>query len=150
MIMKVNIKPMLSLLAAFLFASPASAGWEIVKVQARSMEAQAASGDFWLDITLRNASGDTVYVQGLPPAWYMVEAYVKDPAGQVWRRQSIGVDQKLEMLPVAPSGSITITRRENTEHIGRPMLLDFLMAHSEFDTVGSRILVGEFKIPKPR
>jgi hypothetical protein len=130
---------------------PATGDWTIVRLEARGPENHpiALADDLWLLITLRNDSGGTRYVQGIRPGWYMVESFIKGAEGITWERQNVGVDQKLEMLPVPAGAQIEVGRRDTRKHIGRAMLLTFVMARSELDQKGSTILVGDFKIPAP-
>jgi hypothetical protein len=143
------------LLAVFCFllacATSAFAEWEVTKVESQIKKEQTGiPEDFWLVITLTNQSDATVYLQGIRPGWYMVESYIKDPQGDGWTRQNIGLDQTLEMLPIAPRESIRVTHRESKAHVGRDMMLTFMTAASALDLQGSRILVGAFKVPEPK
>jgi hypothetical protein len=132
-----------------LMCSSSFAQWSIKKTEAKNEPSLLKRGDFALEITLHNESSKTLYVQGLQPAWYMVEAYIKNPKGAVWEKESIGVDRKLEMLPVEAGGDIKLLRSVSLKHAGHAMILTFLMAQSEHDHHGSQILVGEFLIPNP-
>ena len=104
--------------------------------------------DFWLHVKITNTSADTLYVQGIKPEWFFVEAYIKAANEIVWERQNIGIDQPLEMLPIQPGTVIELKRRESQRDIGKLMLLTFIMSHSQYDEKGTRILLGEFTIPK--
>jgi len=77
----------------------------------------------------------------------MVESYIKNPQDAVWEKQNVGIDQKLQMLPVKPIEEIRILRRESLKHVGRPMILNFRMAHPEHDSSRSQILLDAFNIP---
>ena len=145
------MKTILFLLTLLCSSTSSFSQWTIVKTEGKNTDERSfvENGDFVLEITLRNESPDTLYVQGIRPEWYMVEAYIKSPKGVVWERQNIGVDQQLEMLPVKAGGEIKLVRRESLKHAGRSMMLTFLMAHSANDQRGSQILVGDFQIPAP-
>ena len=109
--------------------------------------ASNASGDFWLEVTLRNSSSRTMYLPGLSPRWYLVESFTKDPTGAVWERQNVGVDQPLQMLPVRAGEDITIRKREALTHVGWPVMLTFRVAYSEHDQTRTTILLDVFTIP---
>lgn len=145
------MKTIVFLLALLCSTTPSFSQWAITKTEAKKTDERSfvENGDFVLEITLRNESSETLYVQGIRPGFYMVEAYIRNPKGAVWERQNIGVDQKLEMLPVKAGGEIKLVRRESLKHVGRSMMLTFLMAHSEHDQRCSQILVGDFQIPAP-
>ena len=66
----------------------------------------------------------------------MVEAYIKHADDDVWERQNVIVDRKLEMLPVKAGEEFSILRREAKKSIGASMMLTFKMAHSE-TSIGS-------------
>ena len=137
-------------IAGLLISAPCCfSQWIVVGTKAAKMEEQTSrvSEDFWLHITLRNTSTGILYIQGIHPQWYMVESYIKNPQGAVWEKQNVGIDQKLQMLPVKPGEEIKILRRESLKHVGRPMILTFRMAHSEYDSSGSQILLDAFSIP---
>ena len=133
----------------FLATDEADAQWEIRRVEAQPMEAQTSevSEDFWLRLTLRNTSKKVIYVQGIEPNWFMIEAFIRKGPDAVWERQNTGVDRELVMIPVAPGDEIVSVRRESVADIGKSMMLTFLVAHSPRDTSGSRVLLGDFKIP---
>jgi hypothetical protein len=136
--------------AALLFSAPCClAQWAVVGTKAAKMEEQTSrvSENFWLHITLRNTSTGILYIQGIHPKWYMVESYIKKPQGAVWEKQNVGIDQKLQMLPVKPGEEIEILRREALKHVGLPMILNFRMAYSEYDSSGLQILLDAFNIP---
>ena len=105
------------------------------------------SKDFWLEITLRNDFKETLYIQGIHPKWYMIEAYIKHPNNAVWERQNTGVNRKLEMLPVKAGEEIKTVRREAIKNIGSSVMLTFLMAYTNNDNVALRILLDGFTIP---
>ncbi len=161
---KVSMRAILCFMVAWCCATRGLSQWAIVNVKALELDKQsreamkpkdrgkqsgAASEDFFLSITLRNESSGTLYVRGIRPDWYMVEAFVKNPKGSAWERQNTEVDQKLEMLPVKSGAEIITGRRVSGDQIGRAMLLTFRMAYSELDERGAEILVGEFQIPGP-
>ena len=125
------------------------AQWEIVRAEAKPLEKQtsAVSEDFWLHVVIRNATEKTLYVQGMGQ-WYMIEAFIKNSSDAVWNRQNTGVDRELTMVPVAPGEEIVSVRREAVLNIGKSMMLTFQMAFSQHEEIGSRVLLGEFKIPE--
>lgn len=136
--------------AAFLISAPCClAQWAFVGAKAAKMEGQTSrvAEDFWLHITLRNTSTAILFIQGIHPQWYMVESYIKKAEGAVWEKQTIGIDQALQLLPVKPGEEIKILRREALKNIGRPMILTFRTAHSEHDSSPSQILLDAFNIP---
>ena len=126
----------------------AQAQWEIISADAKPLAKQTSkvSEDFWLSVVIRNTTKKTLYIQGFDK-WYMIEAYIKSD-GAVWERRNTGVDRKLEMIPVSPGEEIRTVRREAVQNIGKPMMFTFLMALSQRDKIGSRVLLGEFKIPQ--
>ena len=117
--------PMLLVLGA----SPCFAQWSIVSHSTRPMLNQTRSDgeDVWLDVVIRNDSRDTLYVHGIKweQPWYLVEAYLKHADNEVWIRQNIGVDQKLQMLPVKAGQTFKVVRREDKQSIGQSMMLTF-------------------------
>lgn len=132
-------------------ASSANAQWKLVKIETHGpkLHPDALAEDIWLTMLLRNDSRETLFVQGIKPGWYMVESFIKAD-GIVWERQNVGVDQKLEMISVGAGEQIEIVRRDSRKHVGHSILLTFLMARSEHDDRGTRILVGPFEIPAPQ
>ena len=138
-------------LCLLLLVAPAFAQWKLVTLTATGPENQpgALPTDLWLKIELRNDSKETLYVPGLWGHWYMIESFIKDAEGMVWERQNVGVDQSLVMTPVAPGATIDAGGRYSREHVGRLILLTFVVSRSEYDKRGSPILVGPFTIPAP-
>ena len=136
-------------LGFLLLVSPALAQWKVVTVAATGPEnhPDALATDLWLKIELKNDSKETLYVPGLWGNWYMIESFIKIADESVWERQNVGADQKLVMTPVAPGATINAGGRYSREHVGRLMLLTFVVARSEHDKTGSPILVGPFTIP---
>jgi hypothetical protein len=140
----------IALLFAFACANlPLFAQWAVTKVDAARMESTEprAMEDFLLTITLRNESDTELYVRGIRPSWYMVEAFVRPKKGKIWERQNIGVDRPLEMLPVASKCEFTVLHRESLKRVGWDMQLTFVMAESPYDATGREILISEFQIP---
>ncbi len=117
------------------------------KQSASQVTASQEAADFLLDCTIRNESDRTLYVQGMAPEWFLVEAFTAAKGDSVWERQNTGVDRELSMLPVAAGADIKVRRRESRRRIGDSMLLTFMMSHSESDA-GARVLLGPFRIPK--
>ena len=136
---------------SLLLVAPAFGQWKLTALIAMGPEnhPDALPTDLWLKIELKNDSKETLYVPGLWGKWYMVESFIRDAEGLVWQRQNVGVGQELVMTPVAPGATISAGGRYSREHVGRLILLTFVVARSQDDKTGSRVLVGPFTIPAP-
>ena len=106
------------------------------------------SAEQWLELTLRNETDHTLFIQGARPNGYMVESFILRKNNTVWQRQSVGVDRDLEMLPVGPNQEIKVLRRESLKNIGSQVMLTFLTSDSKQGS-GSRVLLGPIQIPAP-
>jgi hypothetical protein len=143
-----------SLLIAMAMLSAAfGADWKIVSIHAMAFKPEEQTSkdgqDFWLNITLRNDSKVTQYIKGLPPNWFLVEAFIRRPQSEIWERQNIWYDRKLTWIPIKPGEEIKLRRRESLADAGLPMKLTFARALSAGDRNGSIILLDPFTIPSP-
>jgi hypothetical protein len=148
------MKYLSSLLIALAIQTAAfGADWKIVSTEASAFKPEEQTSkdgrDFWLNITLRNDSKVTQYIKGLPPGWFLVEAFIRRPQSEIWERQNIGYDRKLTWIPIKPGEEIKLLRRQSSADAGLPMQLTFSRALSDEDNNGSIILLDPFTIPSP-
>jgi len=141
------------LIALAMHSAVFGADWSIVSTRATAFKPEEQSSkdgqDFWLNITLRNDSKVTQYIQGLPSGWFLVEAFIRRSHSGVWERQNAGYDQKLKWIAIRPGEEIKLARRQAVADAGLPMMLTFSRALSEGDHTGSIIILDSFNVPSP-
>jgi hypothetical protein len=151
--MKTIAKPLLIFFAAFLLGTPVFGQWSIKSISSTKMEKQTSkvSTDFWLHITIKNDSKETLYIWG-QRGFHIVEAFIKNSETQVWERQNMGICGTMgepSWQPVKAGQEVKLLRRESVGDIGKSMMLTFQASiRPDGMRINSDVLLGAFEIPK--
>lgn len=148
------MKTLFVLILSFFLSPLTFAQWSIQSVSATKMEKQTSkvSIDFWLHITIKNDSDDSLYIWG-QRGFHIVESFIKDSKSQVWERRNISICGTMgapSWQEVKAGQEIKVIRREAVGDVGKEMMLTFQSAVSpDGMRRNSEVLLGAFKIPGP-
>lgn len=155
------MKTRILLIVAIVFVANISlAEWEILEVRTAPYTREGnykGPAEMSLNLSIRNTSDRSVLIWGQDwgsnNKYYHIESFIQGRTNTVWERRNAwmcGSTGKIGWIEVKAGETIrsgSIIFRENT---GRQMLLTFRRAYSEFDTKGSEVQLGPFKIPEPK